>query len=138
MTNLRKNFRGKYQKNMKRQVVLEDNTYTLEAYCKKLLIHPRTLMRKITGLENPPYGHADRQIAHVEDVARALGCKKWKLMKIMQSKDHAWTPAQACKTLSISSSSLKNYKYPRFINQHKLVRYSRNDLTNAHFKHVEI
>lgn len=132
-------FSPPHKKRGKRKLVMiEDNTFPLLDYSKRLMVHPRTLIRKLTGLENPAYGFIEKQVIHVEDVARKLGCDKWRLQRIMQGKDAVWTTEQACESFSISKQTFRRYGYPKLIDGHKFTRYSREQLTTAHFKNVEI
>ena len=131
------NLKGR-KRPQKRTLALEDNTYTLRTYCEKLMMHPRTIVRRLTGPSNPSVSYIDNTIVHIEDMARAFNCELPGLRRVMTGKAKLWTQQQAAASFGVTVDTIRKAKYPKFIDAHKCVRYIDKDIVARHMKRIEI
>ena len=122
----------------RKALVMEDNTFPIETYAERLMIHPRTFLRKMLDERNPSYGFSGQLLVRVDDVADRLGCDYHRLKRIMNRKDEAWTMEQACKAFSITKPTFRRYNYPKFLDGHTMVRYSREVLMATNMQNIEL
>lgn len=98
-----------------------------------LKVHPRTILRALTGEENPPYneGETEEMVLDEDEVCRKLKIptKVWKRVK--SGKDSFLKRKEVLDLHEISTSTFKRRQYPIAAHFQRCCRYSEVDV-NRH------
>lgn len=110
----------------------------LNTVAETLKIHPRTVLRAISGAENPYWTEDHNPRITVKQVMESFGCSRRQFNNLLQGDDILLTPDQACELLKISKRTLR-YRRARgeltpLVARGSVVYYSRQHLLERELK----
>lgn len=90
--------------------------------------HQRTVLRAITGEDNPNWSASIDPKYTVKQIAKAFGCNAELLEAIFHGTDKLLSPAQAAKRLRCTERTLRNRSLPALVRHGGVIRYSETTL----------
>ncbi len=109
---------------------------TLRKAAEALRVHPRTVMRRLTGdlqvRRSQSWGHADVYRVSVEQVAIVFDMDIRVLERTLAGRDELMTVREIAEYLRVPVGTFMYRQYPVAVYSHRLVRHSRRDTALAH------
>lgn len=98
-----------------------------------LKVHPRTVLRALTGVENTYWVRDHDPNVDTVEVAIAFGLEHVYVQRALKRSDALLTPKLAAEFLEMSPRTLRHYKnlYIPVLKYGRIVRYSQRDLANT-------
>ena len=97
----------------------------LNEVARVFAVHPRTILRAITGNINEYWTEGHNPEVDLTKVAKAYGCTVFDLKAILEGRDSLLTPDQAAAELQVQPRTFRNHK-PRHLKSGGIVRYLRS------------
>lgn len=112
---------------------------TLEEFASLLRVHPRTVVRHLTGDLNPPWDRAfsSRELISLCDLAVAFDAPIYLLERVVDGKDQIMTTKELAKYLDLPIETLKSREYPMITRGHRMARYSLHEATQVHVDYYQ-
>ncbi len=79
----------------------------LNTVANTLKVHPRTVLRAISGQENPYWTKDHNPKVSLKEVSEGFGCSINQFKKLLGGEDLLLTPDEACELLKISKRTLR-------------------------------
>jgi hypothetical protein len=110
--------------------------FKLNEYSEALKLHPRTILRHLSGSPNPYWipGH-DVDIPIVE-VTEVFGVDLKTLLKILKGRDSFLTQKEAIKFTGLKKATFRTRDYSAEIKMKKIVRYLYSKLVDQHMRYL--
>lgn len=102
-----------------------------------LKVHPRTVLRAITGDVNAYWAEGHNPDVDLEEVCIAFDMDTKVLRRCLRNSDTLLTPQEAAsKILKIPLRTFRHRKYPKAGSRGQIfVRYSQHEILNYHLKY---
>ena len=114
-------------------VEIKDLAIELNSAAAILQMHPRTVLRHMTGDPNVYWTDDHNPVLKLGFVAAAFQCDPLFLSRTINERDAIFTESEAAEFLDLLPRTFRNHKYTPIIRQGRVVRYSRVALANEHF-----
>lgn len=117
--------------------------YDLDHVAVKLKVHPRTVLRALSGVENTYWAPDHNPEVSLLDLSIAYGVEFDVVSDIMVGRDDLLKPSEAADYLSrtygreVSVRVLRSRSYTPVISRPKVVRYSRLLISRQHVENYE-
>lgn len=109
------------------------NTVSLNKVAEAVSVHPRTILRIVTGERNTYWATDHNPTLDVEKVATALGCDAAVLKRVLRGSDTFMKPEDAAAELDVPDRTFRYRKYTPAFRVGRVVRFARSKLINEHF-----
>jgi len=109
-----------------------------------LKVHPRTVLRALSGKENTYWASDHNPSIEVVDVALAYDIELDVLQRVLKGRDHLLTSPEAAAHISfiqdknVPLRTFRYRKYPTAIRTTGVVRYSKLAIGEYHAVHVNV
>lgn len=111
--------------------------YPLNKLAALLIVHPRTVLRKVQGKKSVYWSQRFNPELEVQDVATAFEIPYEKLLRVVNGSDVLLTRAQACDIMQVQYSTFRKRQYEPLVSKVKFLRYLRSQLVKDHRKYIK-
>lgn len=108
---------------------------SLNKAAELLKAHPRTVLRALTGEENPYWAKDEDQEVDEDKLCRALSIEKKVWNNVKSNRDAFLTRDEVMKAHEIGRTTFKRRGYPVAAKMNRLRRYSEVEVNNYRITH---
>lgn len=108
---------------------------SLSAIAAAMQVHPRTVLRAVSGDKNAYWAEGYDPEVSVAEVALAFGADERILHWTLQGKDKLLKPIEAAQRFGIQPRTFRYRGYPAAVRLGGVVRYSRYEIANYDAQH---
>lgn len=109
------------------------NTVSLNDVAEAVAVHPRTILRIVTGDRNTYWSADHNPGLDITKVAQALGCHDKTLARVLRGSDDFLKPDAAASELGVPGRTFRYREYTPTIKVGRVVRFARSKLIDEHF-----
>ena len=110
-----------------------DDSLNLNDLAKALTIHPRTVLRALTGDRNVYWASGHNPVLSATRVANALGLNPNTMRRAVNGNEELLRIKEAAALLDLSVPSFRRRLFKPAIQHGSVVRYARSTLMNEYF-----
>lgn len=110
--------------------------FKLSEYCEALKLHPRTILRHVTGKPNPYWTEGFETTIPFNEVAEVFGVKEKTLLKVLRGRDSFLTQKEAIEFTGMKRATFQLRPYTADIRMKKIVRYLYSRLVDQHMHYL--
>ncbi len=110
--------------------------FKLDEYAEALSLHPRTVLRYLTGTKNPYWVEGENPTIPVNDVAEVFNIRPKTLIKVLRNRDSLLSQTEAVEFTGLNRSTFQNRDYDAEIRMSKIVRYLYSRLVDQHMRYL--
>jgi hypothetical protein len=110
--------------------------FKLSEYSEVLKVHPRTVLRHLSGQPNPYWVPGYDATFPIEEVAEAFEVRPKTLLKVLRNRDSFLTQKEAVEFTGLKRSAFQKRPYEAEIKLSKIVRYLYSRLVDQHMRYL--